>query len=193
MANGSLESLNLAGNFIEHDGATAVAAAIIGRNGQRGRALTELNLTVNRLGAEGARVISEALGADRSLTTLSMASNDIAGDAAHRLASAVLEKDPPLDNFGPIPLDELRCDSIDEIDLSRKGLAGPEVLVLAGVLQRNHGEYNLARVRCGGSMDRASKRAIEAANLKRDRAVKLDFRAPKPVKDSGRRRASSQF
>ena len=87
----------------------------------------------------------------------------------------------------------LRQEGVRPAARQEEGLAGPEVLVLAGVLQRNHGEYNLARVRCGGSMDRASKRAIEAANLKRDRAVKLDFRAPKPVKDSGRRRASSQF
>ena len=69
-----------------------------------------------------------------SVTSLSTAYNNISGDGARQLASAVLAK-PTLENFSGIPLKELRADSLTALDLSSKGLGMPEAMVLADLLR----------------------------------------------------------
>lgn len=73
-----------------------------------------------------------------SLTSLSVAYNNIVGDEARQLASVVIAK-PALENFSGIPLTELRADSLTTLDLFDKGLGVPEAMVLADFLRSARG------------------------------------------------------
>ena len=94
---------------------------------------SQLDLSVNGLGPEGAKALAPAL-VRASLTSLSVAYNGIIGDGAQQLASAVLAK-PNLEVFSGIPLKELRADSLTTLGLSGKGLGVPEAIVLADLLR----------------------------------------------------------
>ena len=59
--------------------------------------------------------------------------NDITGEAAEQLAKTVLEH-KSLVNFGGIPIDSLRNNSMDALDLEGKGVGVPGALVLASLL-----------------------------------------------------------
>ena len=59
--------------------------------------------------------------------------NGITGEAAEQLVTIVLEH-KTLINFGGIPIDSLRNNSIDALDLKGKGVGVPEALVLASLL-----------------------------------------------------------
>ena len=83
--------------------------------------------------AEGIHAIADALRVCGSMTSLSTAHNNISGDGAQDLASAVLAN-PSLENFSGIPLKELRADSLTELNLRSKGLGVPEAMVLADLL-----------------------------------------------------------
>ena len=87
-----------------------------------------------QLGPASAIVIASLIGANASLTSLSVASNGISGDGAQQLASAVLAK-PNLEVFSGIPLKELRADSLTTLALRGKGLGVPEAIVLADLLR----------------------------------------------------------
>ena len=84
--------------------------------------------------AHGITALSEALKVTASMTSLSTAYNEITGDGAQQLASAVLAK-PTLEYFSGIPLKELRADSLTALDLPSKGLGMPEAMVLADLLR----------------------------------------------------------
>ena len=68
------------------------------------------------------------------LTNLDVRCNEISGDAAQQLATAVLASSS-LELFGSVPLKELRANSLDRLDLSNKGLREPEALVLAKLVE----------------------------------------------------------
>ena len=59
--------------------------------------------------------------------------NGITGEAAEQLAKTVLEH-KSLVNFGGIPIDSLRNNSIDALDLESEGVGVPGALVLASLL-----------------------------------------------------------
>ena len=59
--------------------------------------------------------------------------NGITGEAAEQLAKAVLEH-KSLVNFGGIPIDSLRNNSMDALDLEGKGIGVPGALVLGSLL-----------------------------------------------------------
>ena len=92
-----------------------------------------MNLSYNNLGPEGGKAIASGIRDSTSMTSLSTAHNNISGDGAQDLASAVLAN-PSLENFSGIPLKELRADSLTELNLCNKGLGVPEAMVLADLL-----------------------------------------------------------
>ena len=63
----------------------------------------------------------------------SIAYNDITGDAAENLATAVLEH-AMMTNFCGIPLVALRDNSITELDLENEGVGVPGAIVLSKLL-----------------------------------------------------------
>ena len=66
----------------------------------------------------------------RVLTDLDVRFNDISGDAAQQLATAVLAS-LSLEIFGLVPLKELREDKLTKLDLSSKSLGDTEAIVVA--------------------------------------------------------------
>ena len=68
------------------------------------------------------------------LTNLDMRRNEISGDAAQQLATAVLASSS-LELFGSVPLKELRANTLDRLDLSHEYLGVPEALVLAKLVE----------------------------------------------------------
>ena len=89
----------------------------------------QLNLFENRIGAEGAAAIGEALKVNRSLTSLDTRSDNISGAAAQQLAEAALGS--ALEVFGEVPVKQLRADTLTQLDLARKELGPAEAIVLA--------------------------------------------------------------
>ena len=110
----------------------------------------------NSVGPEGARALSEALKTNSSLKALKYAAscslpycqhaltlthvlllsvgfNDIIGDGAEHLAKVVLEH-TTLTDFCNIPLNSLRENSIEELDLNGKGVGVPGAIVLSSLL-----------------------------------------------------------
>ena len=67
------------------------------------------------------------------LSPRSVCNNNITGDGAESLAKAVLEH-PALTSFCEIPLASLRENSLEELDLSGKGIGEAGVIVLGGLL-----------------------------------------------------------
>ena len=70
---------------------------------------------------------------DPCLPPRSVCKNDITGDGAENLAKAVLEH-PALTSFCEIPLASLRENSLEELDLSGKGVGVPGAIVLSSLL-----------------------------------------------------------
>ena len=68
-----------------------------------------------------------------AIPLLSVNGNRVFGEAAEQLAKAVLEHSS-IANFGGIPVNALRENSLTELDLKRKGIDVPGALVLAALL-----------------------------------------------------------
>ena len=113
-------------------------------------------MAVNQLKDEGAKHLSEALKTNSTLRELEYAAshpfpycqhpltlthvlllsvgfNDIIGDGAEHLAKVVLEH-TTLTDFCNIPLNSLRENSIEELDLNGKGVGVPGAIVLSSLL-----------------------------------------------------------
>ena len=67
------------------------------------------------------------------LSPRSVCNTDITGEGAERLAKAVLEH-PQLTSFCEIPLASLRENSLEELDLSGKGVGVSGAIVLSSLL-----------------------------------------------------------
>ena len=67
------------------------------------------------------------------LKSLSVAYNDISGDAAQQLAAAAFES-KSLEVFSEVPIKELRQDQLSELDLSGKGLGPTEAILLSKLI-----------------------------------------------------------
>mmetsp|Transcript_44068 Transcript_44068/g.129857 ORF Transcript_44068/g.129857 Transcript_44068/m.129857 type:complete len:673 (-) Transcript_44068:27-2045(-) len=109
------------------EGITALSEGIKQSN------ITSLSLDRNVLDAKGAAELAKALPECKALVSLSVNNNGITGEAAQDLAKVVLEHGL-LTDFGGIPMDELRENSLTELDLNGKRVGVPEALVLAGLL-----------------------------------------------------------
>ena len=90
----------------------------------------QLNLVLNKIGAEGAKALGEALKLNGSLTSLDTRSNDISGEAAQQLAEATLGS-ASLEVFGEVPVKQLRADTLTQLSLPVKNLGPTEAIVLA--------------------------------------------------------------
>ena len=96
----------------------------------------ELDLRENDIGLDGAKAVAAMVAVVASLTSLSTVNNNISGNGAQQLASAVLAK-PTIEKFSYIPLrrlKELRTDSLTTLHLPGMDLGVPEAMVLAGLL-----------------------------------------------------------
>ena len=93
----------------------------------------QLNLSYNKLGPEGAKVLAPALAASASLTSLDVCYNKISGDGASQLSSAVLGN-TKIEVFNEMPIKEMRADSLTELDLRKKSIGVEGGMVVAGLL-----------------------------------------------------------
>ena len=112
-----------------------VIAALIRVN----RTLTSLDLSKNQLlgvypfiESTGVEAIADALVLNSTLAMLDMRNNDINGDAATRLATAVLSS-KSMEVFNAIPIKALRADDVTVLDLSGKGLMAVEAHVIGNL------------------------------------------------------------
>ena len=94
---------------------------------------TQLNLSGNNMGAEGAKPLADALRVCPSLTHVDVRSNNIAGDGASQLSAAVLSN-AKIEVFNEIPVKEMRTDSFTELDLFNKGIGVEGGMVVAGLI-----------------------------------------------------------
>jgi Ran GTPase-activating protein (RanGAP) involved in mRNA processing and transport len=106
-----------------------VLAAVVASAGK----LRTLDLSQNRLDAEDARALAPALKTT-ALKSLSVAQNDIVGEAAQQLATAVLSCSS-LEVLSGVPIKKLRADKLTKLDLQGKGLGVTEGIVLAELIQ----------------------------------------------------------
>ena len=93
----------------------------------------QLNLSYNSLLPEGAKALAPALAASASLTSLDVRFNDISGDSASQLSSAVLGN-TKIEVFNEVPIKEMRADSFTELDLEGKKIGVEGGMVVAGLL-----------------------------------------------------------
>jgi hypothetical protein len=105
-----------------------LAAVVAGAGKQR-----MLDLSQNKLDAEDARALAPALRTT-ALTSLSVANNNIKGEAAQQLATAALSSSS-LEVLSGVPIKELRAGKLTKLDLQGKGLGATEGFVLAELMQ----------------------------------------------------------
>jgi Ran GTPase-activating protein (RanGAP) involved in mRNA processing and transport len=97
--------------------------------------LTSVDLRVNSIGDDGAKAIAEALKVNAVLKNLSVAYNsNIVGVAAQQLAAAALGS-LSLEVLSGVPIKELREDKLTELNLSSMGLGPTEGIVLAELIK----------------------------------------------------------
>jgi Ran GTPase-activating protein (RanGAP) involved in mRNA processing and transport len=110
-------------------------AILIGSDLKLMAGVTTLDLSVNRIGDEGAKAIAEALKVNAVLKNLSVAYNsNIVGVAAQQLAAAALGS-LSLEVLSGVPIKELREDKLTELNLSSMGLGPTEGIVLAELIK----------------------------------------------------------
>ena len=134
--NAVLTTLSLNYNQIGDEGAKAIAEAL--KSGMV--VVTILNLDSNMIRGEGAIAIAEALKVNSVLKNLSVANNNIDGEGAQQLATAVLSS-ASLEVFSEIPIKKLRADALTKLDLRGVGVSG--ALILSDLLK-----FSLALKHC---------------------------------------------
>ena len=93
----------------------------------------QLNLSFNKLGPEGAKVLAPAIAVCASITRIDVRYNAIAGDGAWQLSAAVLGNEK-IEVFNEVPIKEMRADSFTELDLSDKRIGVEGGMVVVGLL-----------------------------------------------------------
>ncbi len=83
--NTTLNSLNLAENAIDAEGAKEIAEALMANS-----TLTSLNFNKNNIGAEGTKEIAEALRVNKTLISLNLAENTIYAEGTKEIAEALM-------------------------------------------------------------------------------------------------------
>jgi len=90
-------------------------------------------LANNKLGPKGGKAIAECIRGSRSLTSIDVRHNSIAGDGASQLSAAVLAN-LKIEKFNEIPIKEMRADSITELNLNREFIGIVGGMVVAGLM-----------------------------------------------------------
>ena len=123
----TLTAIDLSNNYINEAAAVAIGVAL-----KANKCIKVLDLHDNRIGFQGSQGIIEAMKVHPSLTVLDLRVNQISGHAAKELAQAVLAN-TRMQEFGKVPISDLRACCIGELDLSHQRLGPAEIDVL-GVL-----------------------------------------------------------
>jgi Ran GTPase-activating protein (RanGAP) involved in mRNA processing and transport len=140
-----LTSLSVANNIIEGEAAQQLATAALGSSSLevlsgvpikklRTGKLTKLDLQGKGLGATEGIVLAELMQLSPVLENLSVANNNIDGEAAQQLARAVLSS-ASLEVFSEIPIKKLRADTLTKLDLRGVGFCVSGALVLSDLLK----------------------------------------------------------
>jgi hypothetical protein len=138
-----LTSLSVANNNIDGEGAQQLATAVLNCSSLevlsgvpikklRAGKLTKLDLQGKGLGATEGIVLAELIQLSPVLENLSVANNNIDGEAAQQLARVVL-RSASLEVFSEIPIKKLRADALTKLDLRGVGVSG--ALVLSDLLK----------------------------------------------------------
>jgi len=139
----ALTSLSVANNNIDGEGAQQLATAVLNCSSLevlsgvpikklRAGKLTKLDLQGKGLGATEGIVLAELIQLSPVLENLSVANNNIDGEAAQQLARVVL-RSASLEVFSEIPIKKLRADTLTKLDLRGVGVSG--ALVLSDLLK----------------------------------------------------------
>jgi len=139
----ALKSLSVANNNIDGEGAQQLAKAVLNCSSLevlsgvpikklRAGKLTKLDLQGKGLGATEGIVLAELIQLSQVLENLSVANNNIDGEAAQQLARVVL-RSASLEVFSEIPIKKLRADALTKLDLRGVGVSG--ALVLSDLLK----------------------------------------------------------
>jgi len=138
-----LKTLSVANNNIDGEAAQQLATAVLGSSSLevlsgvpikelRAGKLTKLDLQGKGLGATEGIVLAELMQLSPVLENLSVANNNIDGEGAQQLATAVLSS-ASLEVFSEIPIKKLRADALTKLDLRGVGVSG--ALVLSDLLK----------------------------------------------------------
>jgi Ran GTPase-activating protein (RanGAP) involved in mRNA processing and transport len=141
----ALTSLSVANNNIDGEGAQQLATAALGSSSLevlsgvpikelRAGKLTKLDLQGKGLGATEGIVLAELMQLSPVLENLSVANNNINGEGAQQLATAVLSC-ASLEVFSEIPIKKLRADALTKLDLRGGGVGVSGTLVLSDLLK----------------------------------------------------------
>ena len=146
--------------------------------------LTELKLQRTGLGPTEGIVLAELIRSSAGLKNLSVAWNNIDGEAAEQLAKAVLSS-TSLEVFSEIPIKELRADVLTEQNLVNKGfgvsgaLVVSELFKLSAVLKHCNLLHNNLDVQSAKMLAKVGmEKGIMLSGMKHDQ-TKADFRSLK--------------
>ena len=120
----------LHGNKLLDEGTIVVCDAL--RESKVSR-IEELDLSYNRIGLLGAESVAAYVAVTTSLTHCDVRHNNIIGEGAQQLASAVLAN-TKIEVFNEIPIKEMRADSLTTLDLSKKKIGVEGGMVVAGLV-----------------------------------------------------------
>jgi Ran GTPase-activating protein (RanGAP) involved in mRNA processing and transport len=111
-----------------------IEQAVLGivRAARQHNKITNLDLSGCGIGPIGAKAIADYIQFTTVLKNLSVANNNIDGEAAQQLATAVLSS-ASLEVFSEIPIKKLRADALTTLDLRGVGVSG--ALVLSDLLK----------------------------------------------------------
>jgi Ran GTPase-activating protein (RanGAP) involved in mRNA processing and transport len=127
---GGLTALDLSSNDLKDDGVSAVFKAI--QNNKETK-LASLNFSSNSIGPGGANAVAAMVAVPGGLTSIDVRQNNIAGDGAAQLAAAVLGN-LKIEMFNEIPIQEMRANSLTELDLKGKDFGVVGGMVVANLI-----------------------------------------------------------
>lgn len=114
-------------------GLGVIEAMVLAKIVRESTTLQSLELGWARIGDEGAKALGRALGEAKTLTRLDTRGSLLSEAAATELSTAVLASATLLE-FGTIPIQSLRADSVGHLELTNRRLGRTEVLVLGQLL-----------------------------------------------------------
>eukprot|EP00325_Prymnesiales_sp_UTEX-LB-985_P018082 CAMPEP_0174754326 /NCGR_PEP_ID=MMETSP1094-20130205/105680_1 /TAXON_ID=156173 /ORGANISM="Chrysochromulina brevifilum, Strain UTEX LB 985" /LENGTH=473 /DNA_ID=CAMNT_0015960191 /DNA_START=36 /DNA_END=1457 /DNA_ORIENTATION=- len=127
-----LKSINLGGNSLGTEGWCAIFHAL---RDNKDNKIESWNLSQQGINPKIAKALAEYISVSAVITNLDMRFNDITGEAAQQLSSAVLAS-PSLEVFSEVPIKELRADSsLTELSLEGKSLGPTEAMVIAALIE----------------------------------------------------------
>jgi len=129
-ANSTLQLLGLRGNDLRTEGWCAIFRAL---RDNKDNKIESWDLSGESISPEVVKVLAEYVSASTAVRSLNVGNNDIIGESAESLAKVVLEH-KSLTDFCGIPLVSLRENTLEQLDLRRKGIGIPGAIVLSKLL-----------------------------------------------------------